>query len=265
MKLNRRPLTDLVADVLQLDGHAAPSLPTTAVVSLAQSGGVHGSVVTVDPRRIVVGLDVRAASLPDRQRILDALKARLHRGLLELTTDDQPGRVLHVTCERVEVELYSGAYAIPTVFVRCTFVAPDPVRTDAEPHVLGLSAAPTACPIGTETVAPRVWLYGASPSVVNPVVIVRDHTGTEVMRLTLTVTLATNDALVIDAGAQTLDRYVAGVLQTGTSAGLGALTSGRFPLLDPSDANADAEAWGTIAVSAASGTPTGLLTYNRRW
>jgi hypothetical protein len=100
---------------------------------------------------------------------------------------------------------------------------------------------------------------------VNPVVIVRDHTGTEVMRLTLTGSLGANDALAIDGATQQIDRFAIGVLQTGTNSGLGWLTSGRFPLLDPTDANPDAPAWGTIELAATSGTPTGLVAYHRRW
>ncbi len=265
MLINRQPLTDLVYQILVLDGHLAPSLPKSSTVTLAQAGGVHGSVVTVDPRRITVGLDVRPSSLANRQAVMDSLKRRLLRGLLEIETDDLPGRVLRATCDSVTVEFYTGAYANPVIYVGLSFVAPDPSRMDREPLVYGLSTARTACPLGTDTVAPRVWLYGASPSVVNPVIVQRDHTGAEVLRLTLTGTLATNDALVIDCAAQTLDRFVAGVLQTGTAAGLGWLTSGRFPLLDPSDANADAAVWPTLELTSTSGTPTGLVAYHRRW
>lgn len=265
MRVNRRPLVDLVYQILVLDGHLAPSLPRAAMVTLAQAAGTFGSVVTVDPRRITVGLDVRPSSLVDRQAVMDALKRRIHRELLEIETDDLPGRVVRAVCDSVTVEFYTGAYANPVIYVSLSFTAADPARVDIEPLVYGLSTARTACPLGTETVAPRLWLYGASTPVVNPVILVRDHTGTEVMRLTLTGSLGTNDALVIDAATQTVDRFVAGVLQTGTNAGLGWVTSGRFPVLDPVHANPDAPVWGTVELSATSGTPTGLLAYHRRW
>jgi hypothetical protein len=265
VKINGRPVTDLVYQILVLEGHLAPSIPRASAVTVAQAGGVFGSVVTVDPRRITVGLDVRPTSLPDRQAVMDALKRRLTRDLLEIETDDLPGRIVRATAEPPTVEFYTGAYANPALYLGLSFVAPDPARIDVQPLVYGLSSARTACPIGTDTVAPRLWLYGGAPSVVNPVVVVRDHTGAEVMRLTLTVTLAAGDALAIDAAAQTIDRFVNGVRQTGTAAGLGTLTSGRFPVLDPSDAYADASAWGTIELLATSGTPTGLLAYHRRW
>lgn len=265
MKINGRPLTDLVRQILVLDGHLAPSVPRSTAVTLAQAGGVFGSTVTVDPRRIVVGLDVRPTTLVDRQAVMDSLKRRLSRGLLEIETDDAPGRVIRATAEPVTVEFYTGAYANPAVYVQIALLAADPTRRDIEPLVFGLSTARTACPLGTDTVAPRLWLYGANPSVVDPVVIVRDYTGAEVLRLTLTGTLATNDVLAIDCAAQTLTRLVAGVVQTGAAAGLGWLTSGRFPVLDPADASPESNAWGTIELAATSGTPTGLLAYHRRW
>jgi hypothetical protein len=265
MRINGRPLADLVYQILVMDGHLAPTVPRAASVTLAQSAGVFGSVVTVDPRRITVGLDVRPSSLADRQAIMDSLKRRLARGLLEIETDDLPGRVVRAVAETPTVEFYTGAYANPVVYVGLSFLAADPVRVDVQPLVYGLSTARTPCPIGTETVAPRLWLYGASPSVVDPVVIVRDHTGAEVLRLTLTLTLAAGDVLAIDCATQQIDRTVAGVLQTGAAAGLGTLTAGRFPVLDPSDAAEEAGAWGTIELTATSGTPTGLVAYHRRW
>lgn len=265
MRINGRPLTDLVYQVLVLDGHLAPSLPRPGTVTVSQSAPRVGSTVTVDPRRITVGLDVRPTSLVDRQAVMDSLKRRLQREMLEVQTDDLPGRVVWAVCDSVTVEFYTGAYANPVVYVGLAFTAPDPARVDVDPLVYGIGTARTACPVGTEAVAPRLWLYGASPSVVDPVVLVRDHTGTEVMRLTLTGTLATNDAIEIDAARQTVDRYVSGVLQTGTAAGLGWVTSGRFPILAPTDAHAEADAWPTLELSATTGTPTGLVAYHRRW
>ena len=106
-----------------------------------------------------------------------------------------------------------------------------------------------------------VYLYGASPSVVNPIVILRDASGDETHRLTLTGTLATNDALVIDGARQTIDRFVAGVLQTGTSSGNAWLTSGQFPLLDPADSIDGAGV--TMELTSTSGTPPGLAVYTR--
>ena len=137
------------------------------------------------------------------------------------------------------------------------FTAADPVRYAREAVPLALSTARTAVAVGNVPSAPGLWRYGASPSVVNPVVIVRNAQGDETHRLTLTGTLATNDALLIDAARQSITRTVAGVVQTGAAAGDAWLASGSFPLLAPEDAIDTAGV--TVELSATTGTPTGLL------
>lgn len=258
--INDRSLADLVYMVSELDGHLAPTVPRREGVALANGPGVWGTTVTIEPRTITVGLDVRPTTLAARQTLMDSLKRRL-AGLLELRTDDLPGRVVSCLLSGIAVEFYTGAYALPAVYVRLQFTAIDPARTDVEPLVYGLSTARTACPLGTDPVAPTLWIYG---SCTNPVVIVRSAAGAEVSRMTFTVVLGTNDALLIDGGTQQITRTVAGVVQTGTNSGLAAFTSGAFPLLAPDDGTPDG-AWPTIELTASSGTPTGLALYSRRW
>lgn len=260
--LNDRPIDDLVAGVLQLDGHLAPELPVRASLAMANAPGVFGSQVTVGARTVTVALDVRPATVVDRTTALDALTRRL-TGLLILRTDDAPDRELYCVCSKVDVQLYAGAYSLPTVFVVVTLVAVDPTRYELEPRVYGLSTARTGCPVGTVPSAPLLYLYGGSPSVVNPVVICRNYSGEETHRMTLTGTLATNDALMIDCARQVINRYVAGVIQTGTNSGNAWFTLGAFPLLAPEDAVDGAGL--TVELTAASGTPTGAIVYARRW
>lgn len=262
--INDRPLAALVYGVNELDGHLAPALPQRAPVPLANSAAIFGTTVTVESRSVVVGLDVRPTTLVNRQTLIDTLKRRM-AGLLELRTDDLPGRVLRCLLAGVQVELYTAALVNPACYITLTFTAVDPARHDVEPLVYGLSTARTVCPVGTDTSAPRVWLFGAATAVVNPAILVRSLTGAEVARMTFTVSLAQNDALVIDAGTQQIERYVAGVLQIGTGSGLAALTSGRFPILSPEDAADEGGTMPTVELTATSGTPTGLILYTRRW
>lgn len=260
--VNDRPISDLVAGVLQLDGHLAPEMPVRAALAMANAPGVFGSQVTVGARTVTVGLDVRPATVLDRTAVVDALTRRL-TGLLALRTDDAPDRELYATCSKVEVQLYPGGYSLPTVYVAVTFTAVDPTRYDVERRVYGLSTARTSCPVGTVPSAPVVFLYGGSPSVVDPVVILRNYSGEETHRMTLTGTLATNDALAIDCARQVISRYVAGVLQTGANSGNAWFTSGAFPLLAPEDAVDGVGV--TVELSATSGTPTGSIVYARGW
>ena len=257
--LDDRPLTDTVAAVLSIDGALPPAVALRSTQPIANSPGVFGTQVTIAPRTIAVGLDVRPTSVIDRVSIMDALQRRL-TGLRLFRMDDAPTREQYVVCSGVSVSFYQSV-AIPRCYVELAFTAVDPTRFEREARVVALSTARAECLIGTMPSAPLLYLYGGSPSVVNPVVLVRNDSGDETHRLTLTGTLAANDALVIDSARQTIDRYVAGVLQTGTNSGNAWLTSGQFPLLDPTDA---LDGTGlTIELTATSGTPTGLAVCTR--
>lgn len=258
--LNERSIDEIIDAVLRLDGHIAPTVTERAVLPIANAPGVFGSAVTVQPRRVSVVLDVRSTAPVDRAATMDNLARRL-KGLLLLRTDDQPDREIYCTCGDVKVELYSGAYALGTVSVEVTLLAVDPTRYEREARIYALSATRTAVPVGTVPSAPIIYVYGASPSVVNPVIILRNAAGDEVSRLTLAGTLATNDALIIDCARQSIARYVAGVLQTGSSSGNTWLVSGVFPVLDPEDSIDGAGV--SLALTSTSGTATGLALYRR--
>lgn len=259
--INGRTLDALVYQVCELAGHVAPTTPQRAPVGLAGAPGVYGTELTVSPREVTVGLDVRPTTLSDRQTVMDTLRRRLG-GLLELTTLDLPTRVLRCELQGVETDFYSGAYAQTAVYVRLRFVAVDPARWDIQPLTYGLSTARTACPVGTDTSAPVLELYG---SCTNPAVTIFSHTGEQVAQMTFAATLGANDTLLIDCATQELQRWNAGVLQTGAQSGLTALTNGPFLLLSPEDADPMGTRWPTLSLSAASGTPTGLVRYFRRW
>lgn len=259
--VNDRRLDALVYQVCTLDGHLAPTVPQVPTLALANSPGILGTTLQVAGRTITIGCDVRPSSLADRQTIMDTLRRRLG-GLLELRTDDLPTRVIRCILQDVQVEFYTGAYAQSAVFVTITLFAPDPARRDLEPLLYGLSTSRVACPIGTDTSAPDVWIYGACT---NPALVLRAHTGAEVLRTTFAVVLAADDALFIESAAQRITRYVGGVVQTGANSGLAAFASGAFPLLSPEDAAADGSSSPTVQLEASAGTPTGLIRYTRRW
>ncbi len=255
-----RLLTETVRDVLTVDGALAPAVEVRTTQPLANAAGVYGTGVTVAPRTITVGLDVWPTTLPDRVTALDTLRRRIG-GLRLFRMTDAPTRELYVTLADVRVDFYH--ISIPRCYVELQFTAVNPAKQDREPRLYGLSQSRASLPVGTWPSAPTVTLNGASPSVVNPIIIVRNAQGDETHRLTLTGTLTTNDVLVINCASQSIQRYVAGVLQTGTASGNAWLTSGVFPILDPSDA-IDGNGI-TMGLTATSGTPTGLVLYKRAW
>jgi hypothetical protein len=258
--LNDRSLDTLVQTYLALDGYLSPSVAVRTQLPSANAPATWGSSVTVAPRTITVGAHLTAASLISRTGVIDTV-FRACRGLRLFRTADAPDRESWVELTRCDVVFYDQAFTHTECMLMMTFTAADPTRYEREAVPLALSTARTAVPVGNVPSAPVLWLYGASPSVVDPVVIVRNAQGDETHRLTLTGTLATNDALVIDSARQSITRYVAGVVQTGTAAGNAWLSSGSFPLLAPEDAIDTAGV--TVALSATTGTPTGLLLNTR--
>lgn len=262
IRANRRSLETWVYGLCTLDGHLAPILPQRATIPLSNSPGVWATNVTVEPRVIRVGLDVRPVSLADRQTIMDRF-ARELAGLLEIETDDLPGRMCTARLDRVDVELYPASFVQKACWVDLTFVAQDPTRWEVEPRLYGLSTtARTPCPVGTQTSAPVMEIVG---SCTNPAIILRNARGEEVARTQFTVTLGSNDVLTVDSATEQITRLVSGVVQTGASAGLAAYTSGPLPLLAPEDASADGTLSPTVELAASSGTPVGTISYRRRW
>lgn len=254
--LNDRPLDTLVRDVLTLDGYLSPAVAVRAQMAGANTAALWGSSVALGPRAVTVGVHLEAASFIDRTALIDTV-FRACRGLRLFRTADAPDRELWVELTGCAVVFYDAALTHTACMMTLAFTAADPVRYAREAVPLALSTARAAVFTGNVPSAPVLWLYGASPSVVDPVVIVRNAQGDETHRLTLTGTLATNDALIIDSARQSITRYVTGIVQTGTSGGNAWLVSGSFPLLAPEDAIDTAGV--TVELSATTGTPTGLL------
>lgn len=257
--VNGRPLDDLVWQILALEGYLSPAVPERAALGLAYGAGVWGSSVEIKPRTVTAVLDVRPLNIVDRASMIDALRRRLP-ALAELTTDDVLGRVLVAHLASVNVEFYTGAHANPICAVTVTWSAVDASWRDSEPVLRALTSTRVACPVGVGVSHTRITLKGAATAIVTPVIIVRAATGEEISRLTLSVSLTTNMALVIDSAQASLSLYDSGTLQTGTSAGDNYLTSGTFPLLAGEDG-----ASAFVELSSTSGTPTGALSYHRVW
>lgn len=255
--VNNRSLEDIVFQYLTLDGYLTPIVPERAVQPLAFGVGVFGSGIDVKPRTVKATLDLRAASLPDRTALIDAVRRRVPH-LCELQSVDIPGRYLVAVLSGVEVEFHEAAHGNPNCYVILTWTAVDGGWRDIEPTCRALSSSRVTCPVGTGVSAARITLNGASTPVVNPVVITRNMAGEELSRLTLSGSLTTNMALHADAALHALTLYDAGTLQTGTSAGDNWLASGAFPLLSGEDGENV-----TVELSSDSGTPTGVLLYTR--
>lgn len=263
LTINARPFEPLIYQLCELSGHLDPKPPVWSTIDAPNRAPLRGTTVTVSPREIRLGCDIRPPTLGARMLLMDTIKRRLG-GLLELRTDDLPGRYLVAEFVDTAVEFYPGDYAVVACYLTITLRALDPARWEDVPLRYGLSTARTVCPVGTEASAPDVWVYGACT---DPEIVVRDWTGAEVSRTRFTVTLGSNDILHLAGGALggvpgAITHRVSGVVQTNA---LATYRDGALPLLAPEDADQSGAVGPSVELSSASGTPTGLIHYVRRW
>lgn len=262
--INRRRPDDLLYAVMQLAGHLNPVVPQVAPVNVDGRAATLGISSTLQGRIFTVGVEVRPRYVVDSLTITRAIRERC-MGDVELATIDAPNQVFYGVLTDVLVELYTAIYANPIRYVEFRFRCDDPAHLDVEPYSRALSTALVACPVGNGPTSPKIYLYGGATPVVDPEIVVYNHLRDEVSRLAFTGSLGSTACIVIDTAEQSIDHYVAGVLQSGSSAGLSLLTSGSFPLVSSEDAAPEADAHPFVALEAASGTPTGLLLAQRRY
>lgn len=258
--INGRSLAGMVSTLLTLEGVIGGTAPVVTVLPAANGGGVFGTGATLSPRRARVSVLVRGSSPAARETFAETLTKWLG-GLLEMWTDAATDRAWYAALAAAPaVRAAAGVFAHSDFMVDLDFASADPTRYELEPQPIALSTTRVEVPVGSVPTAPRLWIYGAC---VDPHVIVRAPSGEPVSDLALEGTLGSNDALAIDAARESIDRYVSGVLQTGTAAGLAWYASGYFPVLSADDAGYDGATPPTVELSAASGTPTGLLLHSR--
>ena len=252
--IDNAPLDALVWQVLTLTGHLAPSTPQRATIDRGVAVSAPSSRTTLAPRVLEQTLELRPPSLPDRIATIDAIRARC-AGLLELRLSESPDRRWWGFLDSDPVvELVTAPYVNPLCLVTVRFRVLDPRAEAVEPTVIALGATPVAIPLGFSASAPVVALFGASPSVVDPVITIDGPAGV-ITALRLTATLAAGEALELDAATEQVQRR-----QTGTVvSALETVTSGSFPVADPETGPL------TMRLSATSGTPTGVARYRRLW
>jgi hypothetical protein len=265
--INGRPLTDLCSGVEDFDGFELPPAVVRETQQAANSGGSTTTAQTsAPPSPITLTVEIEGSSLAERTRARDRLLQSL-QGLIEIEMPDEfPGRVLRcvLATDTPKVKHYSPLKSMhPFQMIVVPLRSLDGCWLDTEPTIVALTTTPVACPIGSVAVAPRLEVFGASTPVVNPSVAVVSAGGPIVGTMPLVGSLAADQAFEADAEDAVTFRRTAGVRALEVQA-LGAVNEG-LPLLDPADASDAVGLYPSLAVSSASGTPTGRAIYWRAW
>jgi hypothetical protein len=258
--INGRSLSDLIWQSLLFDGGVAPAVVGRDAVETAYAGPLLATRTRLSARSLTVTVDLRPALVADRPALVDAITRRL-AGVLEIVRDDAPSRAWYGVLQSARADLPAGNLVNPLTILDLTFSVPDPRRHDRETQIRALSATPVACPTGTGASAPIVRLFGDATPVVNPAIILRSPGGATLSTLTLAGSLGANTWLDVDCATEWLHLWSSG---TRTSA-LAWLSGGAFPVLDGDDAAGPTGPYPTLAMSSASGTPTGVVLWRRSW
>jgi hypothetical protein len=265
--INGRPLSDLVAAILDFDGYTLPAAVVRETLAVPNTSAQQPSgTVAAQATPIDLTVEIRGTTLADRTRVRDALLGELS-GLLEIEVpDEMPGRVLRCLLrdQRPTVRRWGGLnWAHGGQDLVIPLRALDGAWLDIEPTILALSTVPVACPIGTVSVAPRVEVFGATTPVVNPVVQQRTAGGTLAATLPLVGSLGAGVAIEVDTADALTYRRTTGTRALALDA-LGPIGA-SLPLLDPADASPAVGRFPTLALTATTGTPSGRVIYRRAY
>jgi len=185
--LDGTAIEDLGLSLASLTGlHDAPTR-SPALVQPALTYGQRALSIgtTIDLRTIGFRLNLPATSFTNRQALVDAFVARFN-AQVELVSADAPTRAAYGVLKSQVGSTPGKLFVNPVYQADIAFICPDPLWYDLNPVVTNVPAATTvALPIGTGPV--RRLAITVLGTTTNPIVIIlRDQTGTEVQRMTLT-------------------------------------------------------------------------------
>lgn len=162
---------------------------------------------TVAARELALRFISYPSSFTDRQTRMDALAAQF-AGTVSITTADAPDRECFGLLQTMPVSSATGypfVASYEAVYADCTIVCDDPLFYDTDPLVTAIPAA-TAVALSMGTGPIRKMVITVDGAVTNPVLILRDQSGVEAQRMTLTGVIGAGQWLTIDCDAYTITR-----------------------------------------------------------
>jgi hypothetical protein len=248
--VNRKPLEAFGLVPINLEEWlSAPSVTYGTVVP----AGRMGSIATVAgasyaPRPLMLGVRTNSATTDEEARaILDAWY--LHcQGMLEICIQDDPSKVCYGLFEASAGGVEGIKLLSPKLTTIGKITCHDPFWYRPAPTSFGAAAGTrVVVPVGSAT--SRLHLAIAGPYT-DPILILRNRSGTEIDRMPFTDTAADSSIFLdLDFDRQQLDRYVAGVRSAPNNA---------YELLDPEHSFFVVDPLDGATLEVTSGGLTGL-------
>jgi hypothetical protein len=213
----------------------------------------------VSTRELVLEGTIVATSTATLQTNLDALKALVAAGLLEVRFYATQTRAYYGRCQGAPSTPFPIQFRQTSTKVTIRILCLDPLGYDLDLSVISFGSTYTDLPLGTGPSAPVLYIVGGSGGAVNPTVTYANGSEDTVWTMALTGTIAAGDHVRIDCALQQLTKSVSGVISDARSY----LTSAppRYIVFRPFDGDYGASLWPKIKVSAGSG----IAHFNRTW
>lgn len=253
--LNDVPIEDYGIGLTEANPWDAVSFEYASTPVIGQIGSVVSPNGFGGPRTLTLSGILKPSSVANRRSLLDRLNGDLSKGLVEIRVQDDEDRFVLGRYTGASFGRFSGSEYAALSYVTATlsFVCDDPTWQDRYAQSLAFGATRTEIPLGRLPSWPLIYVEGAT----NPTIRYRSSTGDILYSMGLTVTVASDEALRIDMGLQTIDEIDSGVRSNGISY----LTSGDFFAVDPGDGDPDASSWPTLEITSGSA----VAYYRRRW
>jgi len=213
---------------------------------------------TLGPRTLEFSALIIADNADDLETAVQDLKDTFWGRPVEVRYGHQDGYAFTGVLQGFDCGLFSPTNLNGWASATLSFLLPDPYAVDTTSTTeTETPIAPIEVEVGTGPTYCEVTISGAAT---NPTLTLKDHTGATIGTMAFTVSLTSDDALIIDAtdgGSVTLD-------EDGTlSDGLSLLAAGyTFPIFRPEHAVRATSDWPTVEVSSGAFLS---VSYRRRW
>lgn len=247
--------------------------PATADPGPARVGPAPaGAFGSAGERRGTIALNIHAPDPTSLDRAVRALAACVPvGGRCAVAFDVAPDRVWLAPRAGWTVAHSGSPLRDPWALVTIAFVASPPVVRSAAPRIVGLAssdAQPTAVPLGTLSVWPRVVVTPGSTGASGTTVTLActDLAGRAIAgaSITLTAGLSGSDWLEVDMATRVVTEHLSGTGYASVYAG-GRRAAGEYFALDPADGDPAFGSGPSVAVSTPTGSARALLVYPLLW
>lgn len=223
------------------------------------TGSIPSDAATVESRLVTLSTYANTLSFAARTALQDALADLFSNGMNEITSPDQPSRVMRGFYLGTETDIAAPRLLSTDGRFRVSWLCPDPTKYDREPRGLTLGTTPVLVPAGTLPMG-GVWrVMGPLSGAIT--MTYRALTGIPLGAFTVSGTLTSGEYLDVDLDRREITKYSS--VGVASDAYAWKSSTAYWFRLDAGDSVRVGDQWASLEQSIAAGG--GLFSYRRAW